>query len=309
MTQGVEAVTVSMDGPQEVHDAIRGQQDAFRKTTAGLRALVAARERARRPGPIITINCVISKASLATLDQLVPLAQDLGADILQIQHTIFNTAANVQWHNRNLSPEFAAEQGLDLAPPSIPAGEYYESAITAADLPLLVDQLQKIRRLAPGRVKPVFLPNLPVQFAETLLPGPGPRIPRGLQRPLEGLPHPSGRHRLALPAPFRRQHRLPTVCGNLERPPNAPFPADHLPPALSRMRPLLQPELYLNVAAPNSTVLRFSPLSGLEIQASGPCGDIANPTSKEGSMWHTQFIAWELIQAGDRRRSGRRHRL
>jgi MoaA/NifB/PqqE/SkfB family radical SAM enzyme len=162
----VEAVTVSMDGPQEVHDTIRGQKDAFRKTTAGLRALVAARTRARRPGPTITINCVISKASLATLDQLVPLAQELGADILQIQHTIFNTAANVQRHNRNLSPKFAAEQGLDLAPPSIPAGEYYESEITAADLPLLVDKLEEIRRLAQGRVKQVFLPNLPPNLLE-----------------------------------------------------------------------------------------------------------------------------------------------
>jgi MoaA/NifB/PqqE/SkfB family radical SAM enzyme len=163
---GVEAVTVSMDGPQEVHDAVRGQRDAFRKTTAGLRALVAARNQARRPGPIISINCVISKASLATLDQLVPLAQELGVDILQIQHTIFNSAANVQRHNRALSPAFAAEQGLDLAPPSIPAGEYYESEITPADLPLLVDKLIDIRRLAQGRVKQVFLPNLPPNLLE-----------------------------------------------------------------------------------------------------------------------------------------------
>jgi MoaA/NifB/PqqE/SkfB family radical SAM enzyme len=163
---GVEAVTVSMDGPQEVHDAVRGQKDAFRKTTEGLRALVAARKQARSPGPIISINCVISKASLATLDQLVPLAQELGVDILQIQHTIFNSAANVQRHNRALSPAFAAEQGLNLAPPSIPEGEYYESEITPADLPLLVDKLADIRRLAPGRVKQVFLPNLPPDLLE-----------------------------------------------------------------------------------------------------------------------------------------------
>jgi MoaA/NifB/PqqE/SkfB family radical SAM enzyme len=166
VAQGVEAVTVSMDGPQEVHDTIRGQKDAFHKTTAGLKALVAARQQARRPGPIITINCVISKASLATLDRLVLLVQELGADILQIQHTIFNSAANVKRHNRALSPEFAADQGLDLAPPSIPEGEYYESEITPADLPLLVDKLAEIRRLAPGRVKQVFLPNLPVNLLE-----------------------------------------------------------------------------------------------------------------------------------------------
>jgi MoaA/NifB/PqqE/SkfB family radical SAM enzyme len=163
---GVEAVTVSMDGPQEVHDAIRGQKDAFSKTTAGLRALVAARDRARRPGPIITINCVISKASLATLDQMVPLAQELGVDILQIQHTIFNSAANIQRHNRVLSPEFAAAQGLELTPPSIPEGEYYASEITPADLPLLRDKLAAIPRLAQGRVKQVFLPNLPFNLLE-----------------------------------------------------------------------------------------------------------------------------------------------
>lgn len=167
VNQGVEAVTVSIDGPQEIHDAIRGQEGAFEKTAAGLRALTAARDRARRPGPIITINCVISKASMATLDQMVPLAQELGADILQVQHTIFNSAANVQLHNQMLSPEFAAEQGLDLIPPSIPEGEYYASEITAADMPFLLDKLAKIPNLAKGRVKQIFLPNLPSELLES----------------------------------------------------------------------------------------------------------------------------------------------
>ncbi len=159
-------VTVSLDGPLEVHDAIRGQEGAFRKTCEGIKALVAARDRQRSPGPIILINCVISKASLPTLDQMVPLAHELGADILQIQHTIFNTAANVQRHNRALSPEFAARAGLDLAPPSIPEGEYYESEITPADLPGLLDQLREARRLAKDRLKLLFLPNLPPDLLE-----------------------------------------------------------------------------------------------------------------------------------------------
>lgn len=164
--QGVEMVTVSMDGPPEVHNAIRGQEGAFQKTCAGIKALVAARNRQRSPGPIILINCVVSKASLATLDQLVPLAHELGADILQIQHTIFNSAANVRRHNRVLSPEFAAGQGLDLAPPSIPDGEFYESEITPADLPHLLAKLQEARRLAPDRLKLLFLPNLPSALLE-----------------------------------------------------------------------------------------------------------------------------------------------
>jgi MoaA/NifB/PqqE/SkfB family radical SAM enzyme len=166
VAQGVEIVTVSMDGPAEVHNAIRSQEGVFQKTAAGIKALVAARNRQRVPGPIILINCVISKASLATLDQLVPLADELGADILQIQHTIFNSTANVRRHNRALSPEFAAAQGLDLTPPSIPDGEFYESEITPADLPQLLAQLQEVRRLAADRLKLLFLPNLPVALLE-----------------------------------------------------------------------------------------------------------------------------------------------
>jgi MoaA/NifB/PqqE/SkfB family radical SAM enzyme len=161
VSEGVEMVTISLDGPREVHDAIRGQEGAFRKTCEGIKALVAVRDRQRAPGPIILINSVISKASLPTLDQMVPLAHELGADILQVQHTIFNTAANIQRHNRALSPEFAARAELDLAPPSIPEGEYYESEITPADLPGLVDQFRKARRLAKGRLRLLFLPNLP----------------------------------------------------------------------------------------------------------------------------------------------------
>jgi len=167
VAQGVEMVTVSLDGPLDVHDAIRGQAGSFRKTCEGIKALVAARDRRRSPGPIILINCVISKASLPTLDHMVPLARGLGADILQIQHTIFNTAANVQRHNRSLSPEFAAAAGLDLAPPSIPEGEYYESEITPADLPGVLDQLREVRRLAQGRLKLLFLPNLPLDLLKS----------------------------------------------------------------------------------------------------------------------------------------------
>jgi MoaA/NifB/PqqE/SkfB family radical SAM enzyme len=161
VAQNVSLVTVSLDGPSEVHDTIRGQEGAFQKTIGGIKALLATRARRRSPGPVILINCVISKANLASLDQMVSLAHGLGVDILQFQHTIFNSAANVQRHNRALSPQFAASQGLNLAPPSIPEGEYYESQITLADLPRLLDQFKEVRRLAQGRLKLLFVPNLP----------------------------------------------------------------------------------------------------------------------------------------------------
>lgn len=164
--QGVEIVTVSVDGPAQVHDRIRGRQGAFSLTRKGLEALAHARRLRTSPGPIVVLNCVISKANMGALDEMAPLAMELGADILQFQHTMFNSRANVESHNRWLSPEVARARGLELTSPSIPAGEYYESEISADDLPLLRQGLQLARRQAGNRLKVAFLPNLPAQLLE-----------------------------------------------------------------------------------------------------------------------------------------------
>jgi MoaA/NifB/PqqE/SkfB family radical SAM enzyme len=162
--QGLEMVTVSLDGPQEVHDRVRGQNGAFRRTTAGIASLVAARRRKNRPGPILILNCVISRANLQVLEEMPALAQELGADVLQLQHTMFNAAANVRRHNLALTPDFARKHGLELVAPSIPEGEFYESEITAADLPRLRSALRRARVAAQGRLKLDFLPGLPEEL-------------------------------------------------------------------------------------------------------------------------------------------------
>jgi MoaA/NifB/PqqE/SkfB family radical SAM enzyme len=155
-------VTVSLDGPAEIHDRVRGQRGAFRRSQEGIAALIAARR--GRAAPLLLINCVISKANIGVLEEMAPLALELGADILQIQHTIFNSPDNVERHNRWLSREFAEAQGLDLVTPSIPAGEFYENEITREDLPQLRAGLEEARRRARGRLRLQFLPNLPAEL-------------------------------------------------------------------------------------------------------------------------------------------------
>jgi MoaA/NifB/PqqE/SkfB family radical SAM enzyme len=166
VTQGVEMLTVSLDGPEPIHDLVRGQAGVFQRAAAGITALVAARKRLKEPGPMLLINCVISKANLAILDKMVPLALDLGADILQVQHTIFNSAANVARHNLLMSPHWAQTHGLDLVSPSIPEGEFYESEIGPEDLPLLRKKLAQVRSLAQGRLKLNLLPHIPLNQLE-----------------------------------------------------------------------------------------------------------------------------------------------
>jgi len=97
---------------------------------------------------------------------MVPLALDLGADILQFHHTIFDWPTNVDKHNRLLSPERSRQWGLDLAFPSISEHEYYQSQIGPEDLPLLLARLREARRLAKGRLNLIFVPNLPFELIE-----------------------------------------------------------------------------------------------------------------------------------------------
>lgn len=162
--EGVEAVNVSIDGPPPVHDRIRGLQGCFSQVEAGVQALVEARDRHRRPNPIISFNFTISKANLEALGEMVPLAVRLRADCLQLQHTMFDSPENVARHNRVLSPETCRDLDLEVAHPSICEGEYYRSELQAEDIPELQAALQNVRRQARGKIKLHFMPGFPDRF-------------------------------------------------------------------------------------------------------------------------------------------------
>jgi len=161
---GVEVVNVSIDGPPAVHDRIRGFKGGFAQVEAGVQALVAARHSRGRPNPILSVNCTISKGNLECLAEMVPLAIRLKADFLQLQHAMFDSPDNVARHNRFFSPERSRALGLEVAQPSICAGEYYENELQAEDLPKLHSALRQARQQARGRLKLHFMPNLPDQL-------------------------------------------------------------------------------------------------------------------------------------------------
>lgn len=162
--QGVEAVNVSIDGPPPVHDRIRGLKGGFAQIEAGVKALVAARRHSRRPHPILSFNCTISKANLDYLEEMVPLAVKLQGDCLQLQHTMFDAPENVARHNRLFSPERCRDLDLEVAHPSICEGEYYQSELQPADLPPLQAAVKKARQQAQGKIKLHFMPSFPDKF-------------------------------------------------------------------------------------------------------------------------------------------------
>ena len=87
-------ISVSVDGPKDLHDAARGLKGTFERTTQGLRRLQAA---ARTKGaPLrVSINTTVAHESLEALDRMVDVAGELGVDAIGLNHLMFSTPEEV----------------------------------------------------------------------------------------------------------------------------------------------------------------------------------------------------------------------
>ena len=166
---GIDWVTVSLDGPEEYHNTIRGRKDAFSLTTEGIRALVEARKRLGRAAPIVGVNTVISKTNVDVVDQVAPIVAELGVDLLQFSHTNFNRMDNIEKHNRIFPSSFNKDEYTFelIAEPSIMPGECYESEVAEADIPKINAAIQRAREASAGKLHFYAFPNLPEDLVGT----------------------------------------------------------------------------------------------------------------------------------------------
>ena len=86
---GWDEIHVSIDGATaEVHDDLRGQVGAFRKSVHNLCRLRVARERAEQSTPRLAIHTVLTKLNFRQLPELVELAHALGCFRLDVDGLI-----------------------------------------------------------------------------------------------------------------------------------------------------------------------------------------------------------------------------
>ncbi|HEX6973865.1 MAG TPA: radical SAM protein, partial [Vicinamibacterales bacterium] len=115
-------ISVSVDGPKDLHDAARGLNGTFERTTQGLKRLQAAAK--KKGAPLrVGINTTVAHESLETLDQMVDVAEELGVDAIGLNHLMFSTPEEVAETVRLLGTGDAstiatfvtADPGLDIA--------------------------------------------------------------------------------------------------------------------------------------------------------------------------------------------------
>jgi MoaA/NifB/PqqE/SkfB family radical SAM enzyme len=115
---GVRCVVVSIDSDEpDVHDRIRGIPGTFDRATRAIRALVAARDRAREDFTVLT-SSILGAHNLRRVESLVSFLEELGVDTTlyqPIQPAFARAVATRWWEGDALFPRDArdVESGID----------------------------------------------------------------------------------------------------------------------------------------------------------------------------------------------------
>jgi MoaA/NifB/PqqE/SkfB family radical SAM enzyme len=81
---GIDSVAVSIDGPPELHDRIRGQQGSFERAAAGIRALAHWRRKLRRTLPMQIAIVPITELNMEAIGSALEALRRLPLDTINL---------------------------------------------------------------------------------------------------------------------------------------------------------------------------------------------------------------------------------
>ncbi|HUT25162.1 MAG TPA: radical SAM protein [Sumerlaeia bacterium] len=165
---GVDNVTVSLDGPEEVHDRIRCVAGTFQRAVEGIRAVQEARRRASSRYPALKVNCVITPDSIDTLLETYAVVRRLGVEELNFQHPIFDSPENVARHNRVFAEALGdhrenggqRHEDSPATQASKREGEFYDMRLSEEQFRRLEANLDAVLAETSPRPRVLFFPSV-----------------------------------------------------------------------------------------------------------------------------------------------------
>ena len=126
---GLNLINVSLDGPEETHNEIRGHKRSFQKAIEGIEKL-----KALDGCPEITVICAITEWNYDKLYEFAEFFDTLGIDTLAFMHTQYTTQALADTHNEIWGQIYpATDSNVDLIDHS------------NIDLAVLADQIKRVK--------------------------------------------------------------------------------------------------------------------------------------------------------------------
>lgn len=87
---GVDVLYVSIDGPENVHNEIRGIRNGYRKISSGIQAVINAKKRWNKRRPLLCQVFTITEHSSPYLETITETTEELGFEMLLVKHPYFN---------------------------------------------------------------------------------------------------------------------------------------------------------------------------------------------------------------------------
>lgn len=133
---GLQKLFVSMDGPKNIHNEIRGIPDIFERATEGMRIIRDEKKRLNKKYPSVNINYTISNYNYHCLDEFIESVSDLDIDTITFSHLNFVTEEMAKIHNEKFGECIgrATAASISMIDPS------------KVDIKILAEELEKVRK-------------------------------------------------------------------------------------------------------------------------------------------------------------------
>jgi len=89
--EDVYRINVSIDGPRQINDFIRGVPGAFDKALAGIKKVLDIKADKKKRFPLVGVNCCISEYNVGHLIEFIENLKDLDIDYVHFNHLQFVT--------------------------------------------------------------------------------------------------------------------------------------------------------------------------------------------------------------------------
>ncbi|MEP6775298.1 MAG: radical SAM protein [Chloroflexota bacterium] len=126
---GLNELTISVDGPPELHDTIRGRKGSFKRLYEGIAKVNEAKARLGRKTPLVRISGTINDLNAGDIRSLLQSLAPLRPDHINIGHLSFITPEMADVHNAAHHGDFHVERSsigdmdLSVINPAALAGE------------------------------------------------------------------------------------------------------------------------------------------------------------------------------------------
>lgn len=128
---GLNDIFISLDGPEVIHNQIRGHKSSFQRALQGIEALLMENTR-----PDISIFCVITEWNIGYLNEFVQALKHLPLKQIGFMHTNYTPDSVATAHNQRFGDDYPAT-----------ASNMEEIHIDQMDLALLWEEMQELKSL------------------------------------------------------------------------------------------------------------------------------------------------------------------